>query len=206
MSEIDFRPTRLVSGGQTGVDRGALIAAALQGFDHGGYCPLNRRAEDGQIPPEFPMEESESPDYLVRTRLNVQHSDATLVMTYEDEHRLTGGTRRTVEFCRAFENPFFVLSLEPGADKGWNLSAAKAVRAWLRFLEPQVLNVAGPRESKAPGIQNQACEVVLFTLQTKARCLCGRETPAWVWERAEKAAQPVRCSQCGHTSYRSDFE
>lgn len=157
------------------------------------------------MPEQFPLESCESNDYLVRTRLNVEKADATVVMTYEDEHKLTGGTRRTVDFCRAFECPYLVLTLNPNADKGRNLAVARAIRAWWEFLEPNTVNFAGPRESRAPGLQAQAEEVVRFALQTRSRCLCGRETPDWVWLQAERKQQPVRCSQCGHVTYGSDL-
>ena len=202
---MSFRPTKIISGGQTGVDQGALAAALSMGYEIGGWCTVDRRTEDGEIPAEFPLEATDSPDYLVRTRLNVETADATVVATYEDEQKLTGGTQRTVEFCRAFECPHFVLTLERGADKGLNLAAAKAIRAWWDFLEPATVNFAGPRESRAPGIQAQVEEIVRFALQTRSRCLCGRETPDWVWLQAERKKQPVRCSQCGHVTYGSDL-
>lgn len=206
MSRGDYRPTRIVSGGQTGVDRGALIGARTMGTEIGGYCTIDRRAEDGEIPSEFPLKECDSVDYLVRTRLNIEHSDATLVMAYEDEARLFGGTARTVDFCRAFDRPYYVLQLDAQADIGSNIAVAKLIRAWGRFLEPATLNVAGPRESKAMGIQAQSSLVLRLMLQTRARCICGRETPAWVWQAADSAAQPVKCSQCGHVTHGSDLE
>ncbi len=201
-----FRPTKLVSGGQTGVDRGALIAARKLGYPFGGFCTADERAEDGPIPEEFQLTACDSNDYLVRTRLNVEHSDATLILSYESERALTGGTKRTVEFCRAFERPHYVGTLSIGASRPKNLIVAKAVRRWLTFLEPPVLNVAGPRESKAPGIQQQTEEVLSLLLQTPTRCVCGRAVPEWVWQQAEEGGKPVRCSVCGHITYRSDFE
>jgi hypothetical protein len=62
---------KIVSGGQTGVDRAALDVALELELPCGGWCPKGRRAEDGRIPDRYPMEEASSPDYRVRTELNV---------------------------------------------------------------------------------------------------------------------------------------
>jgi len=195
----DFRPSRIVSGGQTGVDRSALLAAQRLGLDHGGFCPAGRRAEDGQIPDRFPVTECDSPSYLVRTRLNVQHSDATLVLGYETHP--TGGTLRTCEFAEAHDKAHSYYRIDNTEPK----ALARLIRAWWRFLEPACLNVAGPRESKAPGIQEFAKKVILLALQTPANCICGRATPDFVWEKTKAEDRPVRCSECGHVSRWSDF-
>jgi hypothetical protein len=195
----DFRPKRIVSGGQTGVDRSALLAAQNLGLDHGGFCPAGRRAEDGEIPDRFPMTESDSPSYLVRTRLNVEHSDATLVLGYETHP--TGGTLRTCEFATAHDKPYSYYRIDGYEEIG----VAKQIRCWWRFLEPECVNVAGPRESKAVGIQAHAMKVILLALQTPANCICGRTTPPFVWEKTKDGDRPVRCSQCGHVSRWSDF-
>lgn len=59
---------RVISGGQTGADRGGLDAAIDLGLPHGGFCPKGRRAEDGVIPGRYQLEETESADYTERTR------------------------------------------------------------------------------------------------------------------------------------------
>lgn len=160
---------------------------------------MGRRAEDGVIPDRFPMTETESHDYLVRTRMNVEHSDATLVLGHEDHP--TGGTLRACDFATAFEKPFSYYRI----DMRDPLGIAKLIRAWWRFLEPACVNVAGPRESRCRGIQDQAEQVIVLALQTPANCVCGRRTPAAVWEQAKDGDRPVRCSQCGHISKWSDF-
>ena len=140
---------KIVSGGQTGVDRGALEAAVDAGFPYGGLVPKGRLAEDGIVPLKFDqMEESTRKDYLYRTEWNVVHSDATLVLAFDTE--LTGGTKRTVEFCKKHNKPYWVenLNAPKETDRG------PEVLYWLEALgESIVLNVAGPRESKARGIQ-----------------------------------------------------
>jgi len=146
-------PERIVSGGQTGVDRAALDAAIEAGLPCGGFVPKGRRAEDGRIPRRYPVEECGSASYAVRTELNVIHSDATLVL---NRGRLAGGTLSTVEFCRKRDKPYCVLQLD-------RISAGQAARSIGIFLaqaRPRILNVAGPRESKCPGIHQAAREAL----------------------------------------------
>ncbi len=71
-------PEKIVSGGQTGVDRAALETALALGIPCGGWCPKGRKAEDGAIPEHYPVTETESATYEERTRLNVCESDATM--------------------------------------------------------------------------------------------------------------------------------
>ena len=72
---------RIVSGGQTGVDRAALDVGLAWGLPIGGWCPRGRTAEDGPIPARYPLRETESAKYDVRTRRNVRDSDGTLILT-----------------------------------------------------------------------------------------------------------------------------
>ena len=148
--------SKIVSGGQTGVDRGALEAAVDAGFPYGGLVPKGRLAEDGIVPLKFDqMEESTRKDYLYRTEWNVVHSDATLVLAFSTE--LTGGTKRTVEFCKKHNKPYWVEDLNAPKETDRGLE----VLYWLETLgESIVLNIAGPRESKSPGIQRSTCEYV----------------------------------------------
>jgi Circularly permutated YpsA SLOG family len=59
--------TKIVSGGQTGVDRGALDAALAVGFACGGWCPGDRMAEDGPIPEKYPLMPLPNGGYRERT-------------------------------------------------------------------------------------------------------------------------------------------
>lgn len=136
-------PLTLVSGGQSGVDRAALDAALAWGLEAGGWCPRGRWAEDGPIPARYPLRETPSADPAQRTRWNVRDSDATLIVAPAP---LAGGTALTLEAARALGRPHRVSTLGD-AD-------ALAAARWLREgvgLEAR-LNVAGPRESEAPGI------------------------------------------------------
>lgn len=97
-AEAPVRPAKLLSGGQTGVDRAALDAALALGIPCGGWCPQGRRAEDGQIPARYPLTETGSPGYRERTYLNVRDSDGTLILA---RGALSGGTTLTRRVARA---------------------------------------------------------------------------------------------------------
>jgi hypothetical protein len=140
------RLSRVVSGGQTGADRAALDAAREAGLTIGGWCPRGRRAEDGRIPPSYPLEETPSPRYPQRTAWNVRDSDATLVVARGAPR---GGTELTVRLATVAARPVLVVDLDAAPDPA-------AVAAWLAARAVAVLNVAGPRESENPGIAAQA--------------------------------------------------
>ena len=105
---------RLLSGGQTGVDRGALDAALEAGFPCGGWCPRGRRAEDGKIPDRYPLREASSPRYVQRTRRNVRDADATLVLAWGEP---SGGTRATIAFAERLARPCLVIDMNELDDR-----------------------------------------------------------------------------------------
>lgn len=141
---------RLVSGGQTGADRAALEVGRALGIPVGGWCPVGGWAEDLPEPPGllalYPeLHATASSDPTERTEQNVRDSDATLVIQAPGVS--SPGTAFTIETARRLELPLFV------ADP----SQVEEVRAWLDELpDGTILNVAGPRESQAPG-HHQAC-------------------------------------------------
>ena len=155
---------KIVSGGQTGVDRGALQAAMDLGLAWGGWAPKGWRAENGTIPPLYreKMQEHASANYLGRTRRNVVDSHATLIIV--NAYSLSGGTLKTRYFCQELMRSHFVVSLGEA-------EAVEKVRRWLgQFFAiehpvPFVLNVAGPRESKAGGIQKRTRRFLVEVLQ-----------------------------------------
>jgi len=150
---------RLVSGGQTGVDRGALEAALALGLAGGGWCPRGRLAEDGPIDPRYPLQETPTADYPQRTAWNVRDSDGTLVLT---RGRPSGGTALTMSLAREEGRPLLVLDLAGPIDP-------EEVERWLADEGIAVLNVAGPRESQQPGIQEEARDFLVRALGPTTR-------------------------------------
>lgn len=135
---------KIISGGQTGVDRGALDAAISRGIEHGGWCPSGRRAEDGPIPGRYHLKEHWSSSYPPRTALNVKDADATLLLIL-GKH-VSVGSRLTARLARDHKSPWRAINLE-------SPQAVQQTLEWLRETAPAILNVAGPRESKFRGIQ-----------------------------------------------------
>lgn len=139
---------KIISGGQTGVDRGALIAAIELGIEHGGYCPRGRLAEDGPIDDRFQLTETESSTYHVRTEKNVLESCGTLII-----HRgpVVGGTALTEKFAQRHQKPCLKIDLSAPQPP----VRVEIIRAWLRKHRIEVLNIAGPHESSQPGIEEE---------------------------------------------------
>jgi hypothetical protein len=145
----------VLSGGQTGVVRAALDAARALGIRAGGWCPRGRRAEDGRIPRRYRLAETPSREYGERTRWNVRDSDGTLIVT---RGMLDGGTLLTARLAReVLRKPLFIVRL------GRRIEPARFA-AWLCKHRIRVLNVAGPRESKRPGIYRAARSLLMRML------------------------------------------
>jgi len=142
-SKPDFR---IISGGQTGVDRAALDVARELGIPCGGWSPKGRRAENGAIPEWYSMKEMPSPGYSPRTAKNVREANGTLILTWGQP---TGGTALTVKLARKQRKPFLLVDLAQGGEP-------ETVRDWIWRNEIEILNVAGPRESQSPGIHDRA--------------------------------------------------
>ena len=150
-------PHRIVSGGQTGADRGGLEAAIELGIPHGGWCPLGRRAEDGRIPARFELREAPSEVYAVRTRWNVRDSDATLLLTKGEP---TGGSAMTAQMATKMGRPLLHIDLLRLSKE----QAAHRILDWLLQEKPGTLNVAGSRESISPGLARDTREILTMAL------------------------------------------
>lgn len=139
---------RILSGGQTGVDRAALDVALELGIPAGGWCPAGRAAEDGPLDPRYPLRETRSAEPAERTEANVRDADGLLVLTRGEPH---GGTALAAGLAQRMNKPVFVVDVE-------HPPAPEAVTAWVEAMSIRTLNVAGPRESTVPGIYAAARE------------------------------------------------
>ena len=165
--------TKLISGGQTGADRGGLDAAIHYGVPHGGWCPKGRIAEDGIIPTRYYLKEMVSPEYLPRTKANVFDSDATVIFTYGPPR---GGSLKTITYAHHLEKPYHDVDLRRTTPKQvvteimlW-LAGDEALNDYDKYVACPpplncILNVAGSRESEAPGIQEAVYRLMLDVLR-----------------------------------------
>ena len=148
---------KIVSGGQTGVDQGALAAALAAGADCGGWCPEGRLSEEGPIPAGYPVVELPGAGYRERTLQNVLDSDGTAII---HDGELEGGTRLTWVFCKQHGRPGVLINASA-------LDHEQAVSLLVEFVHGTglgVLNVAGPRASKWPGAFGYTRELLIAAL------------------------------------------
>jgi hypothetical protein len=161
---------KVISGGQTGVDRGALDAALALEVECGGWCPAGRLAENGTIPKRYPVMELANAGYSERTARNVADSDGTLIISKGEP---IGGTRETIDHCIEMRKPYLLIDSE-GADIGKAIELALTFISDLSLRAPMiVLNVAGPRASQWPEGHKTARQIVSGVL----RLLVDRTTP-----------------------------
>lgn len=134
---------KIISGGQTGVDRAALDVALKHGIESGGWCPTGRVDEIGRIPDRYPVEQLEDGGFIERTLQNVKDSDGTVIIY---PGKLSGGTEQTLHFCVEQRRPHELI--DPS-----NVSTQKAAQLIADFVRENkidILNVAGPRASEWP--------------------------------------------------------
>lgn len=150
LAQIEMLPLRMlvrriVSGGQTGVDRAALDWAINHRVEHGGWCPRGRRAEDGPIALRYGLTETVSVGYAERTKRNVRETDATLIF---NAGVLEGGSLLTQRVAAGAGKPCLVA----GLDADDRAAEVRRVLAWLGSDAFLTLNIAGPRERTRPGV------------------------------------------------------
>lgn len=134
---------KIISGGQTGVDRAALDVALKHGIDCGGWCPAGRLDEFGRIPDEYPLREMEQGSFAERTLQNVKDSDGTVVFYYREPR---GGTEYTIACCKQLGKAHELIN----ANVTQSGEAAACIRGFVSKHKIDILNVAGPRQSEWP--------------------------------------------------------
>ena len=149
---------KIISGGQTGVDRAALDVALAHGIDCGGWCPAGRLDEIGKIPDRYPLQELPEGSFTERTWQNVKDSDGTVVIYSGD---LRGGSEQTVRFCVELGRPSQLID----ASKVATENAAKLVADFVGNNKIEILNVAGPRQSEWPEGYDYASRVLIAFLK-----------------------------------------
>lgn len=150
----------IVSGGQTGGDRGGLDAAIAECAPHRGWCPLGRIAEDGVIPPQYRLHECDSTDYRVRNYMNVMDSFMTVAFGLRSVP--TKGTSLTLEYAVKLKRPCIYVDLS-------NDPVGAVLDGLPKIFDEEdnlVINVVGTRESQAPGIQASVCDVMRKVIKT----------------------------------------
>lgn len=164
------RPSMVVSGGQTGCDQIALLAAMEHGLRIGGFAPAGFESEDGEIPMPIRGAMVEvAGDYAARTRLNAALGDGTIIFLNSSIRSASGGSRLTAECCLEIGRPCLAVPLpipkvlSPASHIAPAiLSWAEAnIRAWLAQHRPRTLNVAGPRASKGGKAFGEAVAAIL---------------------------------------------
>jgi Circularly permutated YpsA SLOG family len=149
---------KIISGGQTGVDRATLDVALRHGIGCGGWCPAGRLDEFGKIPSHYPVQELQGGGFTERTLQNVKDSDGTVVI-YPAE--LRGGTEQTVRFCVDLKRPHKLID----ASKISPEAAAKLIGDFVRENKIGILNVAGPRQTEWPEGYDYASRLMSAFLQ-----------------------------------------
>ena len=143
-----IRNIKIISGGQSGVDRAALSFALENNIPCGGWCPKGRLAEDGPIDKKYPLKETNTTRYVVRTKLNVDEGDGTLIL-YTD--KIGKGTRYTSKYAALRLKHLMMVNISENGQ-------SEKVKNWLEKYDIETLNIAGPRESSSPGIYQLSLE------------------------------------------------
>ena len=144
---------RILSGGQTGVDRAALDVAIKLGIAHGGWIPRGRLTESGALPQKYHLKETSSSQYSVRTEKNVVDANGTLIISHGP---LTGGTEYTREMATRHRRPWLHIDL----DRMAAFHAATDINRWILQNRIEILNVAGPRASEDPAIYQDTLNIL----------------------------------------------
>jgi hypothetical protein len=154
---------KLISGGQSGVDRAVLDVALAHGIAYGGWCPKGGWAEDFPDSPgllaKYPdLQETPLADPAQRTEWNVRDADACLIIVDATGLDVSAGTSLARDLAHRYRKPLLVANLGNG-------DALKQASLWLRVQRAKhgdalKLAIGGPRESEASGIYQRAAAFI----------------------------------------------
>jgi len=145
--------TKIISGGQTGADQGALDAAIKLGIPYDGWIPKGRRTENGPLPNKYQLQEMPTAHYPKRTKKNIMESDGTLIISHGP---LTGGSALAKEYADGLERPCLHIDLDTVSI----FKTALTVVNWIQNNDIKILNVTGPRASKDPKIHDATMDLL----------------------------------------------
>lgn len=152
--------TKIISGGQAGADRAGLDVAIALKVPHGGWCPKGRKALDGPLDAKYQLTETPSKDYPQRTEWNVRDSDGTIIFTLSET--LSGGSLKTEHFAKKHKKPSLHINQA-------TIDPARAVRDFISQHSISILNIAGSRESKEPGLYDWTRRILETALVDQLR-------------------------------------
>ena len=142
---LTMKISKIISGGQTGADQGGVMGAKEWGCPTGGTAPRGFRTSNGPEPTlekSFGLSEDGSPQYQPRTRRNVIDSDITLIFGNDN----SAGCKLTKRFCKENNKPFILI-------REWSdQEFINVINTLENMGDNLIINVAGNREQKNPGI------------------------------------------------------
>ncbi len=154
---------KLISGGQTGVDRAVLDVALEHGIAYGGWCPKGGWAEDFPKPPgllaKYPeLRETPLADPAQRTEWNVRDADACVILVEAGGVDVSAGTALAQDLAHRYRKPLLIVNLA-------ETDTLNRAALWLRVQQARHgaglnLAIGGPRESEAPGIYQRAAALI----------------------------------------------
>ena len=160
---------KIISGGQTGIDRAALDAAIEMGVEYGGWCPKAGWAEDFRKPPgllaRYPLlRETPSAEPIQRTEWNVRDADRLMILIDVSGIGVSKGTVAARDFALALGKPHSMIDLDAGDALAQALACAGKDAS-----DASSIGIAGPRESEVPGIYAKARPFLCVVLARLAR-------------------------------------
>lgn len=145
---------KVISGGQTGADIGALRAAKDSGIETGGWIPRGFRTERGPKTDRgsvYGLVETDTTDYLSRTGFNVRDSDITLWFGFPK----SPGGYATKKACKFFKKEFICT----------NEMTPRSLAEFLVKKNVSIINVAGNRESTNPDIEEATYRFLMLVFE-----------------------------------------